>query len=118
MSSYLKLFNQKLQEFLKDLLVLYPNDRELKKAKMGLEMILPSNPRIPLRFFQQSVLPNKNIILSKDLKDVVKKGREELGDHLGYIFDKIAKQYEEMSENNQENVMKYCKLLIMLAEKC
>jgi hypothetical protein len=116
--SFLKVFNQKLVEFIKDLLILFPDDQELKKAKMGLDMIIPANPRVTLNFFKKSVLPNKEIILSRNMEEFVRKGREELGEHLGYIFDKVNVQFQEMSETNQENVMKYCKLLIMLAEKC
>lgn len=118
MSSYLKIFNEKLQEFIADLLRLYPSDQQLKKAKMGLSMIIPANPRVPLNFFKKSVLPNKEIILSQNMEEFVRKGREELGDDLGYIFDKVNSQFQEMSDSNRENVMKYCRLLIMLAEKC
>ena len=118
MSSYLKVFNEKLVEFIKDLLILFPNDRDLKKAKMGLDMLIPNNPRGALTLFKQKILPHKELVLSMDIDKILEKGRAELGEQLGPIFDKISKDYKEMSDTNRENVTKYCKLLIMLAEKC
>jgi len=127
MASYTKLFNQKLQELVTDLLSLYPDDRELKKIKMGLPMIIQANPKMTVKHFSEHVLPHKEQLLNRDFESIVKLAKEKVDkvdqeivqqlDIVG-IFSKINDRYEKMSEGNRDAIWKYATILIKLAERC
>lgn len=117
--SFLKIFNKKLVEFLEDLLTIYPDDRDLKKAKMGLPMLTQTNPRLTVEYFKANILPHKDQIMNKDSDGLLKLANEKLEqDQLGAVFSKINQKYQEMSDANREVVWKYAQVLVMLCERC
>jgi hypothetical protein len=130
MTSFTKLFNTKLEELVRDLATLYPDDRELKKIKMGLPMIIQANPKMTVKHFTKHVLPHKEQLLNRDFDSIVKLAKDKVKNvdqesvpqiqnlDIPGIFAKINDRYENMSENSRDAIWKYATILIKIAEKC
>ena len=51
--SYLKSFNKVLEDFIKELSEMYPNDKEIDLAKNSIYLLKKTNPRKLIEFFYQ-----------------------------------------------------------------
>ena len=123
-SVYINLFNEKAEEFCKDLVITFPEVAEFKKLKSGLLLLKNVDERKPREFFNSYVGANfKQQILSKDESFFI----NEVQNHVQGGIDNSQWQsvislihdiWATLSNENKENIWKYFQVLIAINDKC
>jgi len=118
-------FNQMFDDFLGDILTIYPENTFIRKAKSYFDTIRQLSPAIIVQIWNSHVYsPYASIIDSGDIVHfVVAKDYSEdltaLGDNAGYILDVVEKLkplISEMSEQNKATTMEYIRNLSLLGK--
>jgi len=115
-------FNAILQEFLDDLIKVFPEDPELRMASLatrGLSLASPATLHDGFR--ERVVVPYGDRILAKDISFFLEEAdysalTTELTD-AGRIVDKVKRMFKNMTENDQAVVWKYMRMLVLLSRK-
>lgn len=121
---YINLFNEKAEEFCKDLVTTFPEVAEFKKLKSGLLLLKNVDERKPREFFNSYVGANfKQQILSKDESFFI----NEVQNHVQVGIDNsqwqnviglIHNLWATLTNENKENIWKYFQVLIAINDKC
>lgn len=123
MTTILSAFNNHFLEFVEDILTIFPDNHDIKKAKAGLEMLKKANPRIIIQFWKtyivqqyddQIELGNIEFFLNKDYsKDILQNGAD---NKLIESIEKLRDPIKEMGEENQAKCMKYIQNLTRISK--
>jgi len=121
----LKTFGKQMEEFMEDMLVIFPNDNVILRGKMYFEMMKKANPRFIIRVWKnriaakygQHIADGKFDIfvtmdLSEDIIDNPADNKEEVVTHLQNMLDSILK----MDEDNKNKAFKYIQNITKLSE--
>lgn len=120
--SVLKAFNNHFMEFLEDVESIFPEDRDIKKAKTALEMMKKANPRILVLIWKSNIaVPYGDKIQNGDLEYFLHKdysidfqGTDSEKKILEAI-EKFRNPIRNMGVSNQEKAMKYLQNLTKLS---
>ena len=124
MSSILKVFNNHFIEFCEDVEQIFPENKDIKKAKAGLELLRKANPRIIVMFWKSYIVPNYgdqiekgnlDYFLNKDYKEDLLKNQSNDTKIIDAI-DKIRQPIREMSQDNKAKAVKYIQNLTKLSK--
>jgi hypothetical protein len=122
----IKCFNEKMNEFVSDLLKLYPNDTDFQTLKTSLSMLHLVDDRKLMRLFRKYVhddyktkLLNKNddFFLNHDYNEEVGEFGDDKVDLSNGLIKKLKDYWVNISEENKEIIWKYFKVLILLCDK-
>ena len=121
----LKTFGKQMEEFMEDMLVIFPNDNVILRGKMYFEMMKKANPRFIIRIWKnriaakygQHIADGKFDIfvtmdLSEDIIDNPADNKEEVVTHLQNMLNSIIK----MDEHNKNKAFKYIQNITKLSE--
>ena len=121
----LKTFGKQIEEFVEDMLVIFPNDNVILRGKMYFEMMKKANPRFIIRIWKnriaakygQHIADGKFDIfvtmdLSEDIIDNPADNKEEVVTHLQNMLGSILK----MDEDNKNKAFKYIQNITKLSE--
>jgi len=121
----LKTFGKQMEEFMEDMLVIFPNDNVILRGKMYFEMMKKANPRFIIRIWKnriaakygQHIADGKFDIfvtmdLSEDIIDNPADNKEEVVTHLQNMLGSILK----MDEDNKNKAFKYIQNITKLSE--
>ena len=121
----LKTFGKQMEEFMEDMLVIFPNDNIILRGKMYFEMMKKANPRFIIRVLKnriaakygQHIADGKFDIfvtmdLSEDIIDNPADNKEEVVTHLQNMLNSIIK----MDEHNKNKAFKYIQNITKLSE--
>ena len=121
----LKTFGKQIEEFMEDMLVIFPNDNVILRGKMYFEMMKKANPRFIIRVWKnriaakygQHIADGKFDIfvtmdLSEDIIDNPADNKEEVVTHLQNMLGSILK----MDEDNKNKAFKYIQNITKLSE--
>lgn len=120
--SILSAFNNHMDEFLTDILVVFPKDVELKRGATAIRTLMKFNPKLCINVWKECVLePYKTQIeagdteffISKDYKIDVEGGEYE---SVLSSIDRLRQPIREMGEENQKKALKYIQNLSKLSE--
>ena len=115
-----QIFLQQIDNFIKELSNLFPNNGEIQLFNEKYNLIRSANSKLIIEYFVQFIYPFKNQIMSKDDQFFLGGGgQEELKDKSGLKFrDSIKKIWvSEISIDNKEIIWKYFGTFILLCEK-
>lgn len=118
---WITMFNQKLKEFIQDLIRAYPNDRDFKLWKTSLDMLVNMKPDIPQQLFHQHTEKYFPRIQARD--DAFFIHNSEFHDTLsqnditGEIIDRIHNYWENTADADKEVIWQYLDLLIQLDQR-
>lgn len=123
-SMILKTFNNHFEEFLNDILRVFPDDTDLITCKTALMSMRKMNPKILLSAFSQTMFSYKNEIQSNDLKFFIEKDykkditfkEKDFGNQVLQKIDMIRAPIRNMCDKDKMNVSKYLNNLLKLAE--
>lgn len=123
-SVFINLFNQKAEEFCKDLVLTFPEVNEFKKLKSGLLLLKNVDERKPREFFNNYVGINfKQQILSKDesfflneVQNHVQAGMENA--QWQTVIALLRHLWETLNDDNKESIWKYFQVLVAINDKC
>ena len=121
----LKTFGKQVEEFMEDMLVIFPNDNVILRGKMYFEMMKKANPRFIIRVWKNRIaakygqhIANGNfdifvtMDLSEDIIDNPADNKEEVITHLQNMLNSIIK----MDEHNKNKAFKYIQNITKLSE--
>ena len=121
----LKTFGKQMEEFMEDMLVIFPNDNVILRGKMYFEMMKKANPRFIIRVWKNRIAAKygKHIAdgkfdifvtmdLSEDIIDNPADNKEEVVTHLQNMLGSILK----MDEDNKNKAFKYIQNITKLSE--
>lgn len=122
--SIAKAFNNHFKEFLADVMLVLPNNKILKTAKLYINNILSLNPVLIVKaWYLYCVLPYSKEIengdfsffINKDYKNDVGESGQYNTQHVLEAIETIRKQAASLSNENQEKIIKYVQNLSKLS---
>lgn len=121
-TTYFECFNNKLKEFLNDLLVSFPEMNDLKLLKNGLHLATTIDVKMPQKFFNEHVACKyETHILGKNEEFFLNETYEAVAQQHGFDLDIVSKIkgiWGTIDGENKEIVWKYLQVLILLNRKC
>lgn len=116
------LFNEKVDEFFKDLIVAFPSISEFKRFKSGLTMLRNVDPKSPQSIFNNYIVSKyRDAMLNKD-EDVFLKTEFDIHSRRKEYWLEFIHQlqsiWKTLNDENKEVIWKYFHVLIILSDKC
>jgi hypothetical protein len=119
-------FNNKLEEFLKDLINTFPEDNDFKLFKNSFSLLKQLNPKQPQQIFHKYAPEYKQHILDRDDQFFLDKSYDEIqeakqylkSDVIADVVNKLKGYWLQLDTSNREIVWQYLNLLIILDDKC
>ena len=121
-SPYQECFNTKLTEFLSDLVVCFPDAKDLKMFRSGLQLAINMNPTLPQKVFdehmteayEKSILDrDDSFFLHEDYSHITETHNVDLD-----IINMLKGMWHTLDETNKNAVWKYMQVLVLLNRKC
>ncbi len=118
---YFQLFNNKMNEFIRDLITVFPDDKDFKLFKNSFDLLKITNEEQPCKVFytvtqkfKKNILEkNEKFFLENDYSDII----ENDTDVTTSLINKL-KTYWTLLENDKQTVWNYLIILVKLADKC
>lgn len=121
-STLLKAFNGQIEEFLEDIVILFPDNREIKTSKTAIVMMKQANPKmllsvwyryIYMKYAEKIEEENIDYFLNKDYtEDVVKLEKNNSGgSSVIESINKLKGPLRELDEENTSKCIQYLKNL-------
>ena len=114
-STLLKAFNSQFEEFLEDIVILFPENRDIKTSKTALSMMKQANPKMVLSVWYRYIFvkyadkieeENIDYFLEKDYTEDVAKLEERSGGSGTSVIESINKIKGPLRELDEENTSK------------
>lgn len=123
-SVFIKLFNDKAEEFCKDLVLTFPEVKEFKQLKSGLLLLRNVDEKKPCEFFNNYVGANfRQQIISKDesfflteVQNHVQNGVENA--QWQTVIALLRNLWATLGDDNKESIWKYFQVLVAINDKC
>lgn len=117
----LEKFNRTFNEFVDDLITVFPNDAEFRMVQLAIKGIHFAAPdALHAGFRERVVIPFGDKILSKDedffLGADYSKHTTDVED-AERIINKVKQMYKQMNDNDRAIVWKYMRVLVLLSNK-
>lgn len=122
-NKWINMFNKKFEEFIKDLILLYPNDADFKTMKSSFNMLKIVDEKKPIEMFMtygnkyKEMVENKNesFFLQHDYKTEL-----ELVDTKNItdeIIGRLKTYWISTNDANKDTIWKYLQLLYKIIDK-
>lgn len=117
------LFNEKSDEFFKDLVSTFPNIEEFRYWRSGLSLMKNMDPKSPQKFFNSNIackyreyIVNKNedFFLGDDAIAIESDHKQYWQDFIKYL----RQIWKTLDQDNKEVIWKYFHILTVLSDKC
>lgn len=120
--TYIELFNNKADEFFKELAVSFPDIKPFAYVKTGLSMLRNINPRRPVEIFHTHVyVQYKDVLLRRDeeffFNTTYDLSRTTAVEYWLDFIDCIRNIWKTLDSAEKEVIWKYFQVLIILNEK-
>jgi hypothetical protein len=120
-STLLKAFNGQIEEFLEDIVILFPENRDIKTSKTAIVMMKQANPKmllsvwyryIYMKYAEKIEEENIDYFLNKDYtEDVAKLEKNSSGSSVIESINKLKGPLKELDEENTSKCIQYLKNL-------
>jgi hypothetical protein len=119
---YYETFNNKMGEFLKDLITVFPDDKDLKLFKNSFNLLKINSTEKPCRLYYSVIQEYKQNIfnkdesffLDKDYSDIIKDDV----DINNSLIQKLKENWLYLDKDQKNIVWNYLILLCKLSDKC
>jgi hypothetical protein len=121
-TTYYECFNSKLDEFLKDLTSSFPDIKDLRLVKSGLQLAKNIDIKLPqsvfdehvaVRYEEKIVKKDEKFFLTETYEDVVKKHGIDLD-----VVGRIKDIWSTLGDTDKEIIWKYLQVLVIINRKC
>ena len=125
MASIISMFNSHFENFINDVLTVFPENIDLKTAKNTFTLIQKTNPKILISiWFEHVAQPygkqiskgNIKFFLDKDYNEDLTKAEVDNSDKIIKCIDNLRDPIRNMGEDNQKKSMKYIQNLTKLSK--
>lgn len=133
MPNYYEIFNNKLDEFIKELIKTFPQDPDFKLFQASTRVIKLASEKKPLELFNTGLTDdykenirekNEDFFLNNDYSDVLNneklKQQSDLNNDENVnnkLISKLKDYWKELSEENQNIVWQYFTVLLKICDK-
>jgi hypothetical protein len=121
MASPIAAFNNQLLAFVEELAETFPEERDIKTAVDALKALKKANPKLMHTSFMEYIYPDfHGPVKAEDEQTLIAKARTMLdGEYKDYAFAYLIfdKYWSTMNQTNKEAIWKWCKVLVVLAER-
>jgi hypothetical protein len=118
---YLKKFNEMFCDMIRDLVIVFPSDPELRLYKFAVETAIGTDTYFVSRIFNEYVaIPYADKIQSKDETFFMEKDYQEYtgGDeNMMNIFGKLKNCWKDLNDDNRITIWKYLTVMLNLNKK-
>ena len=118
---FLDKFNDTIEEFLADLIKVFPADEDMKLYELGLKGVRYLAPRkVCEEFYQAVTVPYYSYIQVKDERYFMEHDFNEVKDEVPdgiRILNKTLNYWKSLSDTDKEAVWKYLRVLCVLSKK-
>ncbi len=118
--STLSAFGNKLVEFFKELVEVFPDERDIKMAHEAISGAKRINPRLVLDMFHEHFYVDfHRAVAERNVDLLVHLGKQKIEQKFNYIMPAIAifnKHWDTLTVPNQEAIWAYLKVLCVLCE--
>jgi hypothetical protein len=119
--SALNAFCTQLIRFFEDLIETFPEERDIKLALDTIQGARKINPRLILDMFNQHVTADlREAIVAENQDQFISLARVKIVTQFNEILTALAifdKHWTTLSEQNQQSIWKYLKVLLVLSDK-
>ena len=121
MSTYLGAFNNHLSDFMDDLLVIFPNDIDLKTGKKAFSTLKKVNPKAIIKIWHKYATKYLSEIESGDISFFIENDyNKELSgadnsNEVNNIIERLREPVRNMDEQNKDKAMKYIQNLTKIS---
>ena len=120
---YHDLFNEKVDEFFKDLISAFPHLQEFISMKSCFTLVRNVDPKSPQTIFKNYVLHKyRDAILSKDEAFFMDTQTFEMWssrkEYWGDFINHLKSIWKTLSKEEQETIWRYFHVLVVLSDKC
>lgn len=123
-----ELFNNKLNEFLKELISTFPEDPDFKLFQTSVRVIKLANEKKPLELFNSGLTPdykenirsrNEKFFLDNDYSDVLSNPNltNTDDDVNNKLINKLKGYWSKLDEDNKNIVWQYFSILLKICDK-
>ena len=116
-------FHKQLKAFLKDLIAVFPNDRDIKVISSSLNIaMLDDEDNVIIKGFYETLEPFEKLIETRD-NSLFTRNVSEITSKLAIdstqyqLFDKLHIYWESLSEHNRNTVWDYFQVLYRMASE-
>ena len=120
-------FNDKCDEFCKDIISSFPNIDQFKHIRSGLTLVKNIDLKSPQHIFYKNIYktPYKKYILDRNEQFFLSKNEftvshsnNEKQEYWDEFIENLRVIWSTLSEQDKDNVWKYFHILLILSEKC
>ena len=123
-TAYVKIFANCVQQFLEDLSLTFPEEKNLKYYRQYARSALHLKPGMVLEYFVQFVMPYKgqiraqdeNFFLNKDYTEEEQLANQEIGSQDMLQAIRLKELWASMSDSSKTKVWKYLQNMLTAAE--
>lgn len=108
-------FNKKLMEFIKEIIEMYPDNKDFKSMRAQLRMIMSSSETLPIEKFKKYVAIQYRDNIDSRNEDFFLK--LDLSGTPFASFNYLKNMWENTSDNTKNAMWKYIELLTKLCDK-
>ena len=125
MSNILTAFNDHFIEFVNDVHCVFPNDTDILATKNALTAIRKANPKMIVKIWNMFIVSkykseieagNIEFFINKDYSQDISTTNN--SDKIMESIDRLREPIKNMSQENQNKVMKYIQNLTKLSQMC
>ena len=114
-------FNNQLLAFVEDLSETYTEEKDIRVALDALKALKRANPKLLHTSFMKYIYPDfHKPVLEEDETTLISKSREVLdSEYKDFAFAYVIfdRHWSTMSQANKDAIWKWCKVLVVLAER-
>ena len=123
--SILGAFNNVLTDFIDDCILVFPEDKDFKVYKKGVNLLVKVNPKKVLTVFaeytsiyrEKILVKDEDFFLKTDYTDIVSSNSKYSESDIFNIINKIKGYWVELDDNNKTKIWDYMILLINISDK-
>ena len=117
---WIDVFNQKFEEFIKDMIMIYPADKDFKLMKNSFNLLKLADDKKPFEMFSKFGAKfedpvkrrDENFFLTNSYNDI----RAEESNLTDDLIDKLKGYWKNLSEDNKEAIWKYLEIFFKLKQ--
>ena len=121
MATPIAAFNNQLLAFVEDLAETYTEEKDIRTALDALKALKKANPKLLHTSFMKYIYPDfHKPVLEEDENTLITKAREVLNSEykdFAFAYVIFDRHWSTMSEANKAAIWKWCKVLVVLAER-
>ena len=121
-TNILKTFNDHFEDFMNDILRVFPGDKDLLTCKEALGTLRKSNPKIIMNVFKTNIIgPYREQIKNNDLEFFINKNyngevEDKNSTQILSKIDMLREPVRNMCQDDKDNVIKYLNNLLKLCD--